>query len=49
LDAANSVIDHHQSRLGKNLWTDIKNGEQISLFQAIDATDEAEHVTKNNS
>ncbi len=29
---------------GKNLWTDIKNGEQIGLFQANDATDEAEHV-----
>jgi len=46
LDAANSVIDHNQSRLGKNLWTDIKNGEQIGLFQAIDTTDEAEHVVE---
>jgi superfamily I DNA/RNA helicase len=29
---------------GKNLWTDIKNGEQIGLYQALDATEEAEHV-----
>ena len=31
---------------GKNLWTDIKNGEQIEFFQARDATQEAEHVVK---
>ncbi|CAF3391465.1 unnamed protein product [Rotaria sp. Silwood1] len=29
---------------GKNLWTEIKHGEQIELFQAIDATDEAKHI-----
>ncbi|CAF3375919.1 unnamed protein product [Rotaria sp. Silwood1] len=44
LEAANSVIDHNHSRLGKNLWTEIKHGEQIELFQAIDATDEAKHI-----
>jgi hypothetical protein len=31
---------------GKNLWTDFKNGEQIGLFQAMDATDEAKHVVE---
>ncbi len=31
---------------GKNLWTDIKNGEQIGLFQASDATEEAAHIVK---
>ncbi|CAF1552879.1 unnamed protein product [Adineta steineri] len=46
LEAANSVIDHNQSRLGKNLWTDIKNGEQIGLYQATDTSDEAEHVVE---
>ncbi|CAF3037176.1 unnamed protein product [Rotaria socialis] len=46
LEAANAVIDHNHSRLGKNLWTDIKNGEKIALFQASDATDEAEHIVK---
>ncbi|CAF1963576.1 unnamed protein product [Rotaria magnacalcarata] len=46
LEAANAVIDHNHSRLGKNLWTDIKNGEKITLFQASDATDEAEHIVK---
>ncbi|CAF2377527.1 unnamed protein product [Rotaria sp. Silwood2] len=46
LDAANAVIDHNHSRLGKNLWTEIKNGEKIELFQATDATDEAEHVAE---
>jgi len=31
---------------GKNLWTDIKNGEKIGLFQATDASDEAKHVVE---
>ncbi|UJR10688.1 hypothetical protein I4U23_014882 [Adineta vaga] len=44
LEAANAVIDHNRSRLGKNLWTDIKNGEQIGVFQATDASNEARHV-----
>ncbi|CAF0945506.1 unnamed protein product [Adineta ricciae] len=46
LEAANAVIDHNQSRLGKNLWTDVKNGEQIGLYQGTDATDEAKHVVE---
>ncbi|CAF1174821.1 unnamed protein product [Rotaria sordida] len=44
LEAANAVIEHNRSRLGKNLWTEIKNGERIKLYQAIDATDEAQHI-----
>lgn len=31
---------------GKNLWTNIKNGEPIGLYQALDATEEAEHVAE---
>jgi DNA helicase II / ATP-dependent DNA helicase PcrA len=31
---------------GKNLWTDIKNGEQIELYRATNATNEAEHIVK---
>ncbi|CAF3897918.1 unnamed protein product [Rotaria sordida] len=46
LEAANAVIDHNHSRLGKNLWTEIKNGEQIELFEATDATDEAGHIVE---
>jgi len=29
---------------GKNLWTDIKNGDKIDLYQATDASDEAKHI-----
>ena len=31
---------------GKNLWTEINDGEPIELYRAKDATDEAEHVVK---
>src|SRR4029453_1680091 len=32
LDAANALIRHNQSRLGKNLWTEDSRGEPVRAF-----------------
>ena len=55
LNAANSVILNNSSRMGKNLWTDDKNGDLIKIFCASDEVDEANfvietiqsHITEN--
>jgi DNA helicase-2/ATP-dependent DNA helicase PcrA len=44
LDAANAVIKNNDSRLGKNLWTEAKEGKPISLYAAFNDKDEAEFV-----
>ncbi|PID45649.1 MAG: DNA helicase II [Proteobacteria bacterium] len=44
LDAANALISHNQSRLGKNLWTDTGQGELIHLYAAHDENDEARYI-----
>ncbi len=44
LNAANSLIAHNESRLGKNLWTDGKSGEPIALYAAFNEVDEARFV-----
>ncbi|RCL35778.1 MAG: DNA helicase II [SAR86 cluster bacterium] len=44
LGAANAVIDNNSDRLGKNLWTDKKEGEEIILYQAYNEQDEARYV-----
>jgi DNA helicase-2/ATP-dependent DNA helicase PcrA len=46
LDAANAVIAHNQDRLGKDLWTDAGQGEQIRHFQANDDGEEARFVVE---
>jgi len=45
LEAANGVIAHNASRLGKNLWTRGARGEPIRLYTAFNERDEAEFVT----
>jgi DNA helicase-2/ATP-dependent DNA helicase PcrA len=40
LAAANAVISHNTDRLGKNLWTEHKQGELISLYSAFNEIDE---------
>src|SRR4030081_3653526 len=45
LEAANGVISHNASRLGKNLWTRGARGEPIRLYTAFNERDEAEFVT----
>jgi DNA helicase-2/ATP-dependent DNA helicase PcrA len=46
LDAANAVIAHNKDRLGKDLWTDAGQGEQIRHFQASDDGEEARFVVE---
>ena len=45
LDAANGLIAHNSSRLGKNLWTSGEKGDPIRLYAAFNERDEAEFVT----
>jgi DNA helicase-2/ATP-dependent DNA helicase PcrA len=44
LAAANAVIHHNPSRVGKTLWTDSANGEPIELYAAYNAEDESRFV-----
>ena len=44
LGAANALIENNTDRLGKNLWTDKLEGEQIILYQAFNEQDEARFV-----
>ncbi len=44
LKAANALIDHNRNRLGKELWTDSNEGEQILYYSAYNEKDEARFV-----
>ena len=44
LNAANSLIDNNKDRLGKNLWTEKVEGENVILYQAYNEQDEARYV-----
>jgi DNA helicase-2/ATP-dependent DNA helicase PcrA len=44
LAAANAVIAHNGSRLGKKLWTDAGSGEAIELYAAYNEQDESRFV-----
>ena len=44
LKAANGLIAKNAGRLGKNLWTDGGDGEQIQLYAAFNEYDEAEFI-----
>jgi len=44
LKAANALIANNTGRLGKNLWTEGKDGERIRLYAAFNERDEAEFV-----
>lgn len=44
LDAANAVIAHNASRLGKQLWAEGAKGELIQLYLAYNDLDEARYV-----
>ncbi|HEY2274492.1 MAG TPA: DNA helicase II [Steroidobacteraceae bacterium] len=45
LDAANGLIGHNATRLGKKLWTSGARGEPIQLYSAFNERDEAEFVS----
>ena len=44
LKAANHIIANNKSRLGKELWTDLPEGEKISVYGAFSDVDEAKYV-----
>ncbi|MGH8677718.1 MAG: 3'-5' exonuclease, partial [Burkholderiales bacterium] len=44
LDAANALIRHNRTRLGKNLWTAEGEGEPLRLFEASTDSDEAAYI-----
>ena len=46
LNAANAVIAHNDDRMGKRLWTDAGDGEQIDLYAAWNEIDEARYVVE---
>ncbi len=46
LKAANAVIVNNHSRLGKDLWSDSVDGEQIDLYAAFNEQDEARFVVE---
>lgn len=44
LKAANAVIQNNRGRLGKELWSEGKEGENISLYAAFNEQDEARFI-----
>jgi len=44
LKAANALITNNQSRLGKDLWTDVDDGDRLSLYSAYNEHDESRYV-----
>ncbi|HFD80370.1 MAG TPA: DNA helicase II [Gammaproteobacteria bacterium] len=47
LKAANALIAHNDSRLGKNLWTAGSEGEPIRLYAALNEHEEARFVCEH--
>lgn len=46
LSAANSVIANNMKRKGKNLWTDSGSGEKVTVYKAVNESDEANFVAE---
>jgi DNA helicase-2/ATP-dependent DNA helicase PcrA len=46
LKAANALIAHNRSRLGKTLWTEGREGEPISVYAAFNEQEEAHYVVE---
>lgn len=44
LAAANAIIAHNTNRYGKNLWTEGRPGDLISLYMAFNEFDEAKYI-----
>jgi len=44
LNAANQLISNNNNRLGKELWTDDKAGDKISIYTAFNEIDEARFI-----
>ncbi len=46
LKAANKIIANNQGRIGKSLWTEMTEGEKISVYAAYDEIDEAKYAVE---
>lgn len=46
LKAANGIIQNNQGRMGKSLWTEMADGEKITVYAAHDEKDEAKYVVE---
>ena len=46
LTAANGLIDQNTGRLGKELWTDMGDGDPIQLYAAYNEVDEARYIVE---
>ncbi|MBT4162371.1 MAG: UvrD-helicase domain-containing protein, partial [Gammaproteobacteria bacterium] len=46
LKAANGLIDQNLGRLGKELWTDIGDGDSIQLYAGYNEIDEARYIVE---
>lgn len=46
LDAANALIRHNASRLGKNLWTNDASGEKLRFYNAPTDLQEADYIVE---
>ncbi len=46
LDAANALITHNRSRMGKALWTAGQSGEKIVVYSAFNELEEARFVSE---
>jgi DNA helicase-2/ATP-dependent DNA helicase PcrA len=44
LNSANKVIGNNSDRLGKDLWTEGQEGEQISLYAAFNEQEESRYI-----
>lgn len=49
LQAANALIAHNDSRMGKDLWTEGSKGEKIVVFAAFNEVEEARFVAERIS
>ncbi len=45
LEASNAVIKNNQGRKGKELWTELDEGDKIQLYTAMNENDEAQYVS----
>lgn len=46
LEAANALITHNNSRMGKDLWTAGTSGEKITIYSAFNELEEARFVSE---
>lgn len=46
LKAANGLISENLGRLGKELWTDVGDGDQVKLYAAFNEIDEARYIVE---